>query len=253
MATGTEKITSDNLELHSPKIGNTNNDAILGGSAHKYRVFECVLNPEVLKFYNEIKQYILHFESLEYLLTVEHFNQKRQHYHILIKFKTPIKLNPDKMYHCHFSVSRKGFKNIYNYITCQDKKHKSKGVYFKIIDEINKTNTNYNTKKYEKKEVKKVEDDWSKFYEMYPDNDDTEKTIKFIINNKDYIKNTYYPYYKNKTNIYNILTYTTYNYDKFIRMDFNTREAWVMIWDKKQKKITSYERLNDIENALLSI
>lgn len=243
MATGTENFNSDVDKLHAPKIGNTNNDAILSGFARKYRVFECVINPEVLKFYNEIKQYIMHFDSLEYLLTVEHFNQKRQHYHMLIKFKTPIKLNADKMHHCHFSASRKGFKNIFNYITCQDKKHKSKGVYFKIIDEINNMNIDFNVKKYEKQEVETNYDDWDES----SDEDRTEYYINDIIDNIDL-------YYKNwKPGIYDYITYTHDHYFKIIRIDttdVERKRAFLYEQDTKQKKILSCKRLYMIEDYL---
>lgn len=149
MATTTKNLQTDEDSLESTSLGNTIDNHKKTSARNKFKVFAITINEASMPHYEDIKDYISNLKMLEYMLVVEHFGQKRKHYHMLIKFNNAIRLSNKKMFGSHIEPDHKGFLNIYKYITCQDKKHKSKGVTFKIIDEIDKCGMFMNTKTYE--------------------------------------------------------------------------------------------------------
>lgn len=184
MASNTEFYQTTKNSLTRTRLGNTNSDRENASACNKKRVFAVTINEASLPHYNEIKDYILNLKSLDYMLTIQHFNQKRIHYHMLIKFKNMVRLSTKKMFGSHIETSHKGFINIYKYITCQDAKHKLKGVTFKIIDEIDKCDLNMNTKKYEnynEQDVIKHDESDEIHWISHADSDDESDRKEFIV------------------------------------------------------------------------
>lgn len=185
MATTTEFNQTTKKSLTRTSLGNTISDRENASACSKLKIFAVTINEASLPHYNEIKDYISNLKMLDYMLTIQHFGQKRVHYHMLIKFRNAIKLSTKKMFGSHIETSHKGFINIYKYITCQDAKHKSKGVTFKIIDEIDKCNLGMNTKQYENYNVKQDVIKHNKSDEIHwishADSDDESDRKEFIV------------------------------------------------------------------------
>lgn len=102
----------------------------------KARNYLLTLNEKTLEHYDEIKQYITHYKSLDYYLCCEHIGQENKHYHIFIQFKCAIKLNYKNLYGTHVDKSFGSPQQNYNYCMCLDEKHKRLGITSIVIDEI---------------------------------------------------------------------------------------------------------------------
>lgn len=187
MATTTENLQTSEDNLRSTSLGNTIDNPKKTSARDKFKVFAITINEASMPHYEDIKDYISNLKMLEYMLVVEHFGQKHKHYHMLIKFNNAIRLSNKKMFGSHIEPDHKGFMNIYKYITCQDKKHKLKGVTFKIIDEIDKCGMFLKTKILEnfddnsgEPEPQENENDW----QWITYNDDDDKYIDIEYNNQ---------------------------------------------------------------------
>lgn len=120
-------------------IGNTNNngdnevkDEI---EVKKARDWMLTINPASLPYYEDIKTYLMHFESLNYILITEHFGQKKKHYHVFCQFKNGIKLDFKKLHGAHAKKRWHTPQACYDYLLCNDPKHKRKGVTAEVIYE----------------------------------------------------------------------------------------------------------------------
>lgn len=128
--------TQETVESKQPKKRKTTPNA---------RDWILTINPKTLPHYKEIENYILSRAGINYMLTVEHLGQKRKHYHIYCQFTFSIKLAKKKLYGAHFKPKKSTPQACQEYLLCQDKKHRDKGVKAKIINEygvLRKTGAN---------------------------------------------------------------------------------------------------------------
>ena len=112
------------------KSGNTKTDL-----SCKKRDWTLTLNEKTLEHYKDIENYLLNLKSLSYYLCVEHVGSENKHYHILTQFNYPIKLSLKKLYGAHLEYLRGTPQEAYNYLMCEDEKHKSKGITCEVIEE----------------------------------------------------------------------------------------------------------------------
>lgn len=126
-----------------------------GNTKFRQRLFLLTLNEKTLEFYEFVKNYLMSKKPLNYMLVVEHIGQKNKHYHIGLQFNNPVKLSIDKLYGSNVKIKKyASIQNIINYCKCEDKKHKDKGITYKLILEYGEPKFNGGFKTI--KEVKKM-------------------------------------------------------------------------------------------------
>ena len=108
--------------------GNTRASAKEEGYKKEGKLFLFTVNPIQLPHYDEIMEYIRHWNSLRYYLVVEHFGQKQQHYHILAQYRNSVVFNCKQCFNIHLKKCTASIQKGIAYCMCTDEKHINNGV-----------------------------------------------------------------------------------------------------------------------------
>lgn len=102
------------------------------------KLFHLVLNPKAIEHYQKIYDYLTGRAGFRYILVTKHLaheGQNYDHYHIAVQYENSIKLSAQYLYGAHNEAAEKSIQANIKYCKCEDKKHKSLGVTYELIDE----------------------------------------------------------------------------------------------------------------------
>lgn len=119
-----------NLRSTAPP-GNTS-----AGGVSRKRGFILTVNEAALPKYAQIKDYLLHWNSNNYYLAVEHIGSENKHYHIYVQYSCPVKMKYECLLGAHCEATYGTPQECVRYLKCEDKKHVEEGVHAEVIEEI---------------------------------------------------------------------------------------------------------------------
>ena len=100
------------------------------------RNYLLTLNPAVLEYYEDIKQYFLRKTNFQYLICCEHVgNVSEKHYHMYVQFSKPSYVSFNLLHGAHVDKCKGSAQANIAYVKAEDDKHRRLGIQGVLIDE----------------------------------------------------------------------------------------------------------------------